>query len=56
MFYDAVSLFQSQLTDGSQNGSILGTDKLTSSKLEMIVGPWYLDEDGNPTREIKARE
>jgi hypothetical protein len=23
---------------------------------EMIVGPWYLDEFGNPTREIKARD
>jgi len=24
--------------------------------IEMIIGPWYLDEFGNPTREIKARE
>jgi hypothetical protein len=23
---------------------------------EMIVGPWYLDEFGNPTREIRARD
>jgi hypothetical protein len=23
---------------------------------EMIIGPWYLDEFGNPTREIKARD
>ena len=23
---------------------------------EMVIGPWYLDEFGNPTREIKARD
>jgi len=23
---------------------------------EMLIGPWYLDEFGNPTREIKARD
>ena len=23
---------------------------------EMIVGAWYLDEFGNPTREIRARD
>jgi hypothetical protein len=23
---------------------------------EMIIGPWYLDEFGNPTREIRARD
>jgi hypothetical protein len=22
--------------------------------VKMLVGPWYLDEFGNPTREIKA--
>ena len=56
MFYDAISLFQNQLTDVSQNDNIIGTDKFTSPKLEMIVGPWYFDEHGNPTREIKARD
>jgi hypothetical protein len=25
-------------------------------KLEMIVGPWYIDVHGNRTREIKARD
>jgi hypothetical protein len=25
-------------------------------KLEMVVGPWYVDECGNQTREITARE
>jgi hypothetical protein len=23
---------------------------------EMLIGPWYLDEFGNPTREIRARD
>jgi hypothetical protein len=23
---------------------------------EMVIGPWYLDEFGNPTREVKARD
>jgi hypothetical protein len=23
---------------------------------EMVIGAWYLDEFGNPTREIKARD
>jgi hypothetical protein len=57
MFYDAISLFQSQLTCGvSQGGTFTSTDQQTSPKLEMIVGPWYFDEFGNPTREIKARD
>ena len=57
MFYDAISLFQSQQTsDVSQNNTVISIDKHTSPKLEMIVGPWYLDEFGNPTREIKARD
>jgi hypothetical protein len=56
MFYDAIALFQSRLTDVSQNNNVIGTDKLTSPKLEMIVGAWYFDEHGNPTREIKARD
>ena len=57
MFYDAISLFQHQHTSEiSQNNIITGTDRHTSPKLEMIVGPWYLDEFGIPTREIKARD
>jgi len=24
--------------------------------IEMVVGAWYLDEFGNPTREIKRRD
>jgi hypothetical protein len=25
-------------------------------KIAMVVGTWYVDECGNPTREIKARD
>jgi len=56
MVYDAIALFQSRLTDIPRNNNVTGTDDKTSPKLEMIVGPWYLDEFGNPTREIKARD
>jgi hypothetical protein len=57
MFYDAISLFQSRvISDVSQHNTVTSTDKQTSPKLQMIVGPWYLDEFGNPTREIKARD
>ena len=56
-YYDAISLFHSHLTsEVSQNNTVTSTDKQTSPKLEMIVGPWYLDEFGNSTREIKARD
>ncbi len=57
MFYDDISLFQSQLTsEASQNNALPNMNKQTSPKLEMIVGPWHLDGFGNPTREIKARD
>jgi hypothetical protein len=57
MFYDAISLFKSQQTsEVSQNNTVISTDKHTSPKLQMIVGPWYLDEFGNPTRKIGARD
>ena len=27
-----------------------------SPRAEMVIGSWYLDEFGNPTREIKRRD
>jgi hypothetical protein len=27
-----------------------------TASYEMLIGPWYLDEFGNPTREIRARD
>ena len=60
MVYDAVLLFQKeQAFRASQNGAAVrgkGHHDQTSPSLEMIVGPWYCDEVGNPTREIKARD
>jgi hypothetical protein len=29
---------------------------LTAPRIEMLVGPWYLDEFGNPTRQIRAHD
>ena len=29
---------------------------LTAPRIEMLVGSWYLDEFGNLTRQIKARD
>ncbi len=30
--------------------------ELSTPKTEMLIGHWYLDEFGNRTREIKARD
>jgi hypothetical protein len=30
--------------------------ELTTPRTEMLIGHWYLDEFGNRTREIKARD
>ena len=31
-----------------------GNYQQTASAAKMLVGPWYLDEFGNPTREIRG--
>ena len=31
-----------------------GNYQQTAPTAKMLVGPWYLDEFGNPTREIKG--
>jgi hypothetical protein len=57
MFYDALSLFhhsvrlQQDIADPTSVGG-----HQTSPSIEMIIGDWYLDEFGNPTREITARD
>ena len=57
MIHDARSLFQ-PLYDGSVQDSAALTTAIKQEKIppavKMLVGPWYLDEFGNPTREIKA--
>jgi hypothetical protein len=38
------------------NASVKPINHFQKNNNEMIIGPWYLDEFGNPTREIKARD
>ena len=38
------------------NASVRPIGHFPKSAHEMIIGPWYLDEFGNPTREIRARD
>jgi len=57
MFYDALSHFQH--TRVQQDSVALMSASQYSQvtpRIEMVVGDWYLDEFGNPTREIKARD
>jgi len=60
MNYNALSLFQAEHAFRVQQRSIATTTRANnwqiSPKIEMIVGRWYIDELGNPTREIRARD
>jgi hypothetical protein len=33
-----------------------GVYEQTTPTIKMLIGSWYLDEFGNPTREIRARD
>jgi hypothetical protein len=59
MFYDALSLFEARHTFRIQQDNavpMIAVDRYqTTPSIEMVIGHWYLDELGNPTREIKAR-
>ena len=46
------SIIQRSRTSTPLNASYV----LIMPRIEMLVGPWYLDEFGNQTRQIKARE
>ena len=57
MNYDARSPFRPQydrLLQDSAAPMTANNYEQTPPAAEMLVGPWYLDEFGNPTREIKA--
>ena len=57
MIYDARSLCQPQYDRLLQDSAAPMTEnnyEQTPPAAKMLVGPWYLDEFGNPTREIKA--
>jgi hypothetical protein len=54
---DAPSLFQLPLRDQQDGAALMSAaHKLCTPSIEMVIGPWYLDDFGNPTREIKARD
>jgi hypothetical protein len=58
MFYDELALLEVECAR-TQRTSALTASYLNiqaAARIEMIVGPWYLDEFGNQTREIKARD
>ena len=61
MIHDARSLTQLQHNLRPQQQSYAGQMDVTYyehllPKTEMVIGSWYLDELGNPTREIKTRD
>ena len=56
MIHDVRSSFQSQYDSLLQGGAAPMTAnnyEQTAPVTKMLVGPWYLDEFGNPTREVK---
>ena len=56
MFHDARRLIQPFHNLGVQDSPELTAIKQEKipNAVKMLVGPWFLDEFGNPTREIKA--
>lgn len=60
MAYDADPLIELQREARLRQQHSAATGRSTYEqiipKIEMRVGPWYVDEFGNKTREIKARE
>ena len=62
MTYDAESTFQLQRDLRLQlRGYAASTPSTTYCeqivpRTEMVIGSWYLDEFGNPTREVRARD
>ena len=59
MFYNALSRFEAEKAFNIQQSNVVPLNanyRLTAPRIEMLVGPWYLDEFGNPTRQIKARD
>jgi hypothetical protein len=60
MAYDADSLIQLQREARLQQQRYAATRRTTDEqvvpRIEMLVGTWYVDEFGNQTLEIKARD
>jgi hypothetical protein len=60
MAYDADSLIQLQREARLRQQRYAATGRTSHEqvipRIEMFVGAWYVDEFGNQTREIKARD
>lgn len=58
VLYDARLLFHLKQLSLNEVGTEPAPVSTSSEKppIEMIIGDWYLDDLGNPTREIKRRE
>ena len=57
MFHDArppVQPFHNLGVQDSAEPQVEIKQEKIPNAIKMLVGPWYLDEFGNPTREIKA--
>jgi len=55
MFHDACPLVQPFHNSGVQDSAELQVEikqEKIPDAIKMLVGPWYVDEFGNPTREI----
>jgi hypothetical protein len=59
MTFDAISLSETEYASNIQQSVFAGLNanyEYTAPRIEMLTGSWYLDEFGNPTRQIKARD
>jgi hypothetical protein len=59
MVYDALSLTEAEYVSNIQQSAFAGLNanyEHTAPRIKMLIGTWYLDEFGNPTRQIKARD
>ena len=58
MAYDTDSLLELQRDAHlrQQRARTHRADQQVISKVDMVIGSWHLDECGNQTREVKARD
>jgi hypothetical protein len=60
MAHDALSLSETEYAANIQRNTTSAPlnasyELILLPRVEMLVGPWYLDEFGNQTRQIKQR-
>jgi hypothetical protein len=59
MFSKAIPHFESDYASKIQQSNVVPLNASYGQivpGIKMLIGPWYLDEFGNPTRQIKARD